>query len=131
MSYGSEHIPTEIRQKSQERSVQITWDTGEVFSYSMEYLRVKCPCADCCGHTPEQAKLVDGKEQVTIQSLVPVGHYAVKLRFSDGHDSGVFSWSTLFDLGVNQDRYWQDYLRALQAARKRRRPSVIPIQVIA
>ncbi len=131
MSYGSEHIPTEIRQKSQDRVVQITWDTGEVFLYSMEYLRVKCPCADCCGHTPDQAKLVDGKERVVIQSITPVGHYAVKIHFSDGHDSGVFSWSTLFDLGVNQAVYWSDYLDALQAANKRRRPSVFPIQVVS
>ncbi|MBF0462102.1 MAG: DUF971 domain-containing protein [Magnetococcales bacterium] len=131
MSYGSDHTPTEIRQKGQERAVQITWDTGEVFLYPMEYLRVKCPCAECCGHTPEQAKLVDGKELVTIQAIVPVGHYAVKLQFSDAHDSGVFSWSTLFDLGVNQAFYWQAYLKALQAANKRRLPAVIPIQVIS
>ncbi|MEO5339240.1 MAG: gamma-butyrobetaine hydroxylase-like domain-containing protein [Magnetococcus sp. MYC-9] len=131
MSYGSEHIPTEIRQKSQDRQIQISWDTGEVFSYSMEYLRVKCPCAECCGHTPDQAKLIDGKEQVTIQKITPVGHYAVKLHFSDEHDSGVFSWSTLFDLGLRHDLYWQNYLSALKAANKRRRPSSFPIRVIS
>lgn len=131
MSYGSEHIPTEIRHKKEERLLQITWDTGETFRYSMEYLRVKCPCAGCCGHTPDQAKLVDGKQQVTVRAIVPVGHYAIKLHFSDGHDSGLFSWTTLFDLGVHQATYWQDYLDALKAANLRRRPSVFPIQVVS
>lgn len=130
MSYESEHVPTEIRQKRQERLVVVTWDTGEIFSYSMEYLRVKCPCANCCGHTPDQAKLVDEKETVTIQKITPVGHYAIKFHFSDDHDSGVFSWQTLFDLGARQAEYWKAYLAALQAANKRRRPSVFPIREI-
>ena len=130
MSYGSEHVPSEIRQKRQERMVIITWDTGEVFSYSMEYLRVKCPCADCCGHTPDQAKLIDGKQDVVIREITPVGHYAVKLHFSDDHDSGVFSWQTLFDIGLQQESYWNAYLEALQKANKRRRPSVFPIKVV-
>ncbi|MBF0096826.1 MAG: DUF971 domain-containing protein [Magnetococcales bacterium] len=130
MSYGSEHFPTEIRQKNQEQVVVITWDSGENFTYPMEYLRVKCPCADCCGHTPDQAKLIDGKQGITIQSIQAVGRYAVKIAFSDGHDSGVFSWSTLFDLGLRQEYYWQEYLEALQAAKKRRKPSIIPITVL-
>lgn len=131
MSYGSDHIPTEIRQKRAEKEVVITWDTGEVFHYSMEYLRVKCPCADCCGHTPDQAKLIDGKENVTLKTITPIGHYAVKLIFSDDHDSGVFSWPTLFDLGVKKETYWQEYLQALKSAGKRRRPSVFPIKVVS
>lgn len=131
MSYGSEHVPVEIRQKQEAKEIVITWDTGEVFSYSMEYLRVKCPCADCCGHTPDQAKLIDGKQEVIIQKITPVGHYAVKLAFNDDHDSGVFSWPTLFDLGANQESHWQAYLEALKAANKRRRPSVFPIKVVS
>ncbi|MBF0184506.1 MAG: DUF971 domain-containing protein [Magnetococcales bacterium] len=131
MSYGSEHIPTEIRHQSQEQRLQISWDSGELFYYPMEYLRVKCPCADCCGHTPDQAKLIDGKQGVTVQSITPVGRYAVKLVFSDGHDSGVYSWTTLFDLGLRQEQHWQAYLEQLQAANKRRKPSVIPIKVLS
>ena len=130
MSYESAHIPTEIRQKKQDRLLVITWDTGEVFSYSMEYLRVKCPCAVCCGHTPDQAKLIDGKADVIIQEITPIGHYAVKLHFSDEHDSGVFSWQTLFNLGAKMEVLWQDYLDALKEANKRRRPSVFPIKVL-
>ena len=91
MSYGSKQTPTEIRQKSQEKKVIITWSTGETFEYTMEYLRVKCPCAECCGHTPDQAKLIDGQQNVTIRKISPVGHYAVKFVFSDNHDSGVYA----------------------------------------
>ncbi len=130
MSYGSKQIPTEIRQKSPEKKVIITWSTGEVFDYSMEYLRVKCPCAECCGHTPDQAKLIDGQQNVTIKQITPIGHYAVKFHFSDDHDSGVYAWDTLYDLGVNQEKYWQEYLKALEKAGKRRRASIIPIKPV-
>ncbi|MBF0124682.1 MAG: DUF971 domain-containing protein [Magnetococcales bacterium] len=128
MSYGSKQLPTEIRQLTAERKVIISWDSGERFEYSMEYLRVTCPCADCRGHTPSQRKLIDGKIDVTIRSITPVGHYAVKIIFSDDHDSGVYSWETLYDLGQQQSSYWQDYLDQLQAAGKRRRPSVFMIK---
>ncbi|MEO5334261.1 MAG: DUF971 domain-containing protein [Magnetococcus sp. YQC-5] len=128
MSYGSQHIPTEIRQKTVDRAIEITWDTGEHFRYSMEYLRVKCPCAKCAGHTPEEAQLVDGKQDVTITSITPVGHYAVKLAFNDGHDSGLYSWETLFELGIDQAAIWNAYLEELKAAGKRRKANVIPIQ---
>ncbi|MBF0627223.1 MAG: DUF971 domain-containing protein [Magnetococcales bacterium] len=129
MSYGSQHIPTEIRQKRAERVVEITWDTGEKFRYTMEYLRVQCPCAKCAGHTPEEAQLIDGQQDVTISAITPVGHYAVKIVFSDGHDSGLYSWETLFELGINQEAIWAAYLEALKVAGKRRKASVIPIAV--
>ncbi|MBF0415670.1 MAG: DUF971 domain-containing protein [Magnetococcales bacterium] len=130
MSYGSRLQPTQIRQISKERLLKITWSSGEEFDYTMEYLRVMCPCAKCSGHTPDQAQLIDGKLDVTIQSIVPVGHYAVKLAFSDGHDSGLYSWDTLYELGARQAVLWQDYLNALEKAGKRRKSSVIPIQVV-
>jgi DUF971 family protein len=131
MSYGSQHIPLEIRQKTAERAIEINWDTGEKFRYSMEYLRVQCPCAKCSGHTPAEAQLVDGKQDVTITSITPVGHYAVKFVFSDAHDSGLFSWETLFELGINQEALWETYLEALKAAGKRRKSNVIPIQLVS
>lgn len=130
MSYGSKQTPTEIRQKSQEKKVIITWSTGETFEYTMEYLRVKCPCAECCGHTPDQAKLIDGQQNVTIRKISPVGHYAVKFVFSDNHDSGVYAWDTLYDIGSNQESYWKEYLAELEKAGKRRRPSVFPIKPV-
>ncbi len=131
MSYGSQHIPTEIRQKSTERTIEVTWDSGEKFIYSMEYLRVQCPCAKCSGHTPAEAQLVDGKQTVKISAITPVGHYAVKFLFDDDHDSGLYSWETLFELGINQENLWNDYLEALKAAGKRRKASIIPIQAIS
>ncbi|MBF0294393.1 MAG: DUF971 domain-containing protein [Magnetococcales bacterium] len=131
MSYGSSHIPTEIRQKRAERVLEVTWDTGEKFRYTMEFLRVQCPCAKCAGHTPAEAQLVDGKQDVVITELVPVGHYAIKCVFDDGHDSGLYSWETLFELGIHQEALWQAYLDALKAAGKRRKPSIIPIQPMA
>ncbi|MBF0160016.1 MAG: DUF971 domain-containing protein [Magnetococcales bacterium] len=131
MSYGSKQIPTEIRQVTSERKVVISWNNGDRFEYSMEYLRIACPCADCRGHTPSQRKLIDGKSDVTIRSITPVGHYAVKIVFSDDHDSGVYSWESLYDLGQGQQGYWQDYLEQLQVAGKRRRPSVFMIKPVA
>ena len=130
MSYGSQHIPTEIRQQNSEKRIIITWDTGEQFTYSWEFLRVQCPCAACSGHTPDQAKLIDGKQSIRIRAINPVGHYAVKLEFDDDHDSGVYSWETLFDMGVRMEGLWQSYLEALKTAGKRRRPSVFPIKVV-
>lgn len=130
MSYGSKFQPTQIRQVTKDRMVIISWSSGETFEYSMEYLRVLCPCAKCSGHTPDQAQLIDGKQDVTIKAIIPVGHYAVKLAFSDDHDSGLYSWDTLYELGTQQKILWQDYLDALQKAGKRRKPSIIPIKVV-
>lgn len=130
MSYGSKQIPTEIRQITKDRLIKISWDSGETFDYTMEYLRVQCPCASCSGHTPDQAQLVDGKQDVTVRSIAPVGHYAIKLFFSDEHDTGVYSWETLYDLGLHQEAYWAQYLQALQQAGKRRKPTIFPIKAI-
>lgn len=112
--------PLEIRQKSRERKVIITWNGGETFEYSFEYLRVFCPCAACRGHLPSQKQLIHGKRDITLKAITPVGHYAVRLGFSDGHDSGVYAWETLLALGRNQEGYWADYLAELKAAGKSR-----------
>ena len=120
MEYGSEHLPTEIRQVNEERVVQIAWDSGENSALSMEFLRVFCPCAECRGHQPSQAKLIDGKQDVTVDSIIPIGNYAVKLVFSDGHDTGVYSWESLYELGAKRDLYWKKYLQELDEAGKNR-----------
>ncbi|MBF0445278.1 MAG: DUF971 domain-containing protein [Magnetococcales bacterium] len=130
MSYGSKQIPTEIRQVTAEKLLRISWDTGEVFDYTMEYLRVMCPCAGCSGHTPAEAKLIDGQQNVTIKSITPTGRYAIKIEFSDDHDTGLYSWETLYDLGSHQEVYWKEYLAELEKAGKRRRPSVFAIKQI-
>ncbi|MBF0110216.1 MAG: DUF971 domain-containing protein [Magnetococcales bacterium] len=130
MSFGSHHKPLQLRQISKERRIVITWSSGETFDYTMEFLRVMCPCAKCSGHTPDQAQLIDGKQDVTIQAITPVGHYAVKFTFSDDHDSGLYSWDTLHELGTRQETLWQAYLEALEKAGKRRKPSIIPIKMV-
>jgi DUF971 family protein len=130
MSYGSKQIPTEIKQITAEKLLRISWDSGEVFDYSMEYLRVMCPCAKCSGHTPDQAILIDGQQNVGIRSITPTGRYAIKIEFSDDHDSGLFSWETLYNLGSHQEVYWKEYLEELEKAGKRRRPSVFAIKPI-
>lgn len=127
--YGSEHVPLEIRQINTDRQVVITWDQGETFTYAMEYLRVACPCADCRGHHPSQAKLIDGKREVTIAAILPVGNYAIKIAFDDGHDTGVYSWSTLYELGAKRDFYWAEYLADLEAHGKNREVCSLPVKM--
>ena len=108
--------PTEItlHQKSQE--LEITFDDGNRFRLTCEFLRVHSPSAEVRGHGPGQEVLQVGKREVNITALEPVGAYAIKPTFSDGHDTGIFSWDYLYFLGAEQERLWQDYLDRLQAA---------------
>ncbi|MBF0188547.1 MAG: DUF971 domain-containing protein [Magnetococcales bacterium] len=119
-SYDFQHIPTEIRQVTKDRKLILTFDNGESFEMTMEYLRVMCPCAECRGHTPDQRQLIHGKKNVTITEISPIGHYAIKIVFNDGHSGGVYSWETLYDLGNLQEPYWNKYLQELKEAGKHR-----------
>ena len=83
---------------------------------SAEYLRVHSPSAEVQGHSPDQAVLQIGKENVKIEAIEPVGNYAVLLRFSDDHDTGIYAWDTLYDLGENQDYNWKNYITRLRDA---------------
>lgn len=105
--------PTEItlHQKSQE--LEITFDDGNRFRLTCEFLRVHSPSAEVRGHGPGQEVLQVGKREVNITALEPVGAYAIKPTFSDGHDTGLYSWEYLHDLGVKQDEYWRSYLARL------------------
>jgi DUF971 family protein len=96
--------------------LEVGFDTGEVFKLSCEYLRVNSPSAEVQGHAPSQRVLQHGKRNVNITAIEPVGHYGVLLRFDDGHDTGIYSWDVLHDLGVNHETNWRDYLAALEAA---------------
>lgn len=119
MNNTSGVAPTEIRQKNKARMVEIAW--GEVrFEFTFEYLRVFCPCAACCGHHPSQKQLIHGKRDVLVTAITPVGHYAVRIGFNDGHDSGVYSWETLRGLGDDQEANWAGYLAELKAKGKSR-----------
>jgi DUF971 family protein len=109
-------VPTEIKLHQQSKLLEIRFADGGHFKLPCEYLRVYSPSAEVRGHSPGEETLQTGKRNVEIRAIEPVGNYAVKLVFSDGHDSGIYSWDVLYDLGVNQESYWQSYLIRLEAA---------------
>ncbi len=114
--------PTEITLHKQSRTLEVAFDSGDRFVMPCEYLRVHSPSAEVQGHGPGERVLVAGKREVNIGAIEPVGNYAVLLRFSDGHATGIFSWETLYDLGINQDSNWQSYLGALEKNQLSREP---------
>ena len=101
--------------------LEVRFEDGESFRLPAEYLRVNSPSAEVQGHGPGQKVLVDGKADVNIDEIVPVGNYAVLLKFSDGHQTGIYSWDVLYDLGRDQEQNWATYLTALDSAGKTRR----------
>ena len=107
--------PTNITLNQKSRELVLEWPNGEMHTLSCEYLRVHSPSAEVRGHGPGQEKLQIGKEDVNIIGIEPVGHYAVKLVFDDNHDSGLYDWRLLYDLGKNQEQYWSTYLEKLAA----------------
>jgi DUF971 family protein len=115
MSQPVQHWPTELRVKEQGHLLRITFEDGVSFDLSAEYLRVKSPSAEVQGHSPADRKVVGGKRNATIKAVEPVGHYAVRLRFDDGHDTGLFTWHYLYELGATQAETWAAYLNDLQS----------------
>ena len=114
--------PTEINLHQASRVLDVTFDDGAAFSLPCEYLRVFSPSAEVRGHGPGQEVLQVGKRDVNIQAIEPVGVYAVKLVFTDGHDTGIYSWDYLYDLGARREANWKGYLARLQQAGKSRDP---------
>jgi len=114
-NYGSRHTPTEIRVKREEKVLEVDFDDGKTFALTAELLRVESPSADVQGHGPSQKKTIAGRRHVGIMEVEPVGNYAIKIKFDDMHDTGIFSWETLYDYGTRQDEMWQNYLNALEA----------------
>jgi len=114
-------FPAEIKLHRKSRVLEITFNDGNRFDLPCELLRVYSPSADVKGHGPETAVLQTGKEQANITLIEPVGNYAVRLSFDDGHATGLYSWSYLYDLGMHRDRYWMKYLDALREAGYQRR----------
>src|ERR1700742_2288662 len=106
----SEPIPQEIKLRTASRVLEVSFDDGQVFELPFEYLRVSSPSAEVKGHGPGQEVLVLGKETVGIRSVEPVGQYAVKLVFDDGHDTGLYTWKYLHELGRERDARWARYL---------------------
>ncbi|MCL6606792.1 MAG: DUF971 domain-containing protein [Geminicoccaceae bacterium] len=111
----SEPWPLEIRVKRAERCLEIDFDDGQSFTLPAELLRVESPSAEVQGHSPSQKVVVAGKRNVAIRELEPVGNYAVRIVFDDGHDTGIYSWPYLYRLGRDRERIWQAYLEALAA----------------
>ncbi|MFZ4535208.1 gamma-butyrobetaine hydroxylase-like domain-containing protein [Propionivibrio sp.] len=108
-------IPTEIKLHQKSRILELAFENGERFELTYEFLRVFTPSAEARGHGPGQEKLQIGKRDVDIVSIEPVGNYAIKPVFSDGHDSGLYSWDVLHNLCVHRDELWQAYLDKLAA----------------
>ena len=109
-------IPTEIRLHRQARVLDVKFEDGNQFELPCEYLRVYSPSAEVKGHGAGQEVLQSGKESVNITAIEPVGQYAVRLVFDDGHDTGLYSWKLLYELGRDKETKWQEYLARLQEA---------------
>ena len=114
--------PTEITLHSESRVLEIAFSDGHAFQLSYEFLRVFSPSAEVRGHSPGQEQLQVGKRDVTIVSADPVGHYGLQPTFSDGHNTGIYSWDLLYQMGLNRDTLWAQYLERLQAAGASRDP---------
>ncbi len=113
--------PVEIKLRKASRLLAVEFDDGRSFDLPFEYLRVYSPSADVKGHGPGQGVLQTGKEDVQITSVDPIGHYAVRLVFNDGHDTGLYTWKYLYELGEQQAENWQSYLDRLKSAGYARR----------
>jgi len=116
--------PVAIQLHSRSRELELEYANGEHFNLSCEYLRVHSPSAEVMGHGPGQEVLQTGKLKVAITAVKPVGNYALQLVFDDGHDTGLYSWTYLYELGVNQEAKWQAYLDRLAQAGAGRDPEV-------
>lgn len=114
-SWGTEHWPTEIRVKRSDKEVEIDFDNGVTFAYPAELLRVESPSAEVQGHSASQKTVVAGKARVGIVEVEPVGHYAIRIRFDDGHATGIYSWRYLYEMGENKESLEKAYLAALAA----------------
>lgn len=113
--YTSAHRPTEIRLKREEKVLEVDFDNDRTFRLPAELLRVESPSAEVQGHGPGQKTIIAGRRHVGIMEIEAVGHYAIRIKFDDLHDTGIYSWDTLYGMGENQDALWQDYLAALEA----------------
>jgi len=115
-------VPTEIKLHQSSRVMELSFADGTSFRLPYEYLRVYSPSAEVRGHGPGQETLQVGKREVTIVDVEAVGHYAIRPKFSDGHDTGIYSWDYLYELGIRQDAMWQQYLARMASAGASRDP---------
>ena len=120
---GATHWPLEVRLKRAEKILEVDFDNGVRFSYPAELLRVESPSAEVQGHGPSQKQIVAGRAAVGILELEPVGNYAIRIKFDDLHDTGIFSWRYLYELGLKKDELWAKYLAALAERGLSREPA--------
>ena len=120
---GATRWPVELRLKKTEKLLEVAYDDGSRFRLPAEYLRVESPSAEVQGHGPGQKTLVAGRAHVGIIALEPVGNYAVRITFDDLHDTGIYSWAYLYELGVEQETRWRAYLEGLAANGLSREPT--------
>ncbi len=118
----TKHWPEEVRYISADKRLEVGFDNGVRFSYPAELLRVESPSAEVQGHSASEKKIVAGRKHVGIMEIEPIGNYAIRIRFDDLHDTGLFSWQYLYQLGENQDAIWQTYLDAIEAQGLSREP---------
>ncbi len=114
--------PTEVRLKKAEKTLAVSFEDGRSFNFPAELLRVESPSAEVQGHGASQKQIVAGRRHIGIMGLEPVGNYAVRISFDDLHDTGLFSWAYLYELGLNQESIWQTYLDNLATAGLSRDP---------
>ena len=124
MSAGAP-IPARVVVHQDSRALELVYEDGRSFRLSFEFLRVNSPSAEVRGHGKGQETLQVGKREVRIESIEPVGHYAIRPRFDDGHDSGIYSWEHLYSIATDHDRLWSDYLDRLERAGKSRDPQPV------
>lgn len=123
-------VPSEVKLHRKSGILELRYADGNQFQLDAEYLRVFSPSAEVQGHSPDQRKLQVGKRDVKISSLDPQGHYAIRIVFSDAHDTGIYSWEYLFRLGSDHSSLWPEYLAELEAAGQSRNSQVIATSAI-
>ena len=122
--------PTEVKLRRQSNTLELSYSDGSQLEFSSEFLRVHSPSAEVRGHGKGQEVLQTGKRLVKLKNVEPVGNYAVKLEFDDGHNTGIFSWDYLISIGRDKKTLWDDYLLKLEKAGKTRDPSPSDSQII-
>lgn len=110
---GTRHWPTEVRLKRADKALEVDFDDGRSFRYPAEYLRVESPSAELKGHVPGEQRIIGGRRHVGILEVEATGNYAVRIKFDDLHDTGIYTWNYLYELGEQYEQKWQAYLDAL------------------
>lgn len=127
MSAIQKPIPTEIKLHQKSRMLEVAFADGKTFELPCEFLRVYSPSAEVRGHGPGQEVLQVGKREVEIKTIEPIGHYAVRLIFSDGHETGIYSWDLLYVYGLDRDEMWHAYLARMEEAGASREAGSAPM----